>query len=415
MDDCSENITQVGADFGPEPKKPRTVSPSPNSKRALKNLCNNGNIKIIQESSKQSNLKYNNLIKEYLADTFNDESDDDLYFDDDKLQPTDEIFNVNELPSVEFENSAIMGKPKKKIASSLDSRIKRFRTQISDQKKYDLDLHIENWKNMVKQDNETYRTSWIHNFDSFDDQTRYMLVSWLCLVASENGFRRRTFHLAVHFLDTLCSHYASQSALSIDACEFQLLGTTMLYTAMKCEELIICPLAYLVDFLLPTQQAHLTELPYITAVVREMEIQLINNVSLIGTTAYDFLLLFHENLGLVMRASPSEAADALLKDLVVVDMVVSVARSLEFKNSVLAASIMWKNAMDIDVEILEIVTGVEKDELSECLEWLCRKCSFLDSCENSDISSLVSKGTLYQSAMVATEEEMFSMWSAETD
>ena len=62
---------------------------------------------------------------------------------------------------------------------------------------------------------------------------RIILLEWMCQVSSDYWLKRKTFHLALQFVDS----YFSRQTQHIFTEEFQLIGVTCLHMAAKMEEI----------------------------------------------------------------------------------------------------------------------------------------------------------------------------------
>jgi len=62
---------------------------------------------------------------------------------------------------------------------------------------------------------------------------RLILLDWMCQVSSDYCLKRKTFHLAIHFVDA----YLVLCGETLQTCQFQLIGITCLHIASKIEEI----------------------------------------------------------------------------------------------------------------------------------------------------------------------------------
>lgn len=62
---------------------------------------------------------------------------------------------------------------------------------------------------------------------------RIILYEWMCQVSSDYCLKRRTFHIAIQFVDA----YLARHKEHIYTDEFQLIGVTCLHIAAKIEEI----------------------------------------------------------------------------------------------------------------------------------------------------------------------------------
>ncbi|KAJ3054703.1 hypothetical protein HK097_001046 [Rhizophlyctis rosea] len=211
----------------------------------------------------------------------------------------------------------------------------------------DIGIVFEQWE--CDDERETFimkhrRGDWLLMHPRLNQQYRWILINWMNDVANEHRLQRRTFHIAVNYLDI----YMSKSS-DIQQDTFQLLGAAMLFIAAKMELLdwdVAIPNAN--DYLLRYfQQAALYQ--------KVLEIQAGLEADPRATQR-------------IMRRQfhGQDFADAAQR----LDDAVTDYASVKFRNSVLAASVFHLTYGRSEETFTELITSYSITQLRDCIAWV---------------------------------------------
>ncbi|KAJ3120230.1 hypothetical protein HK098_004779 [Nowakowskiella sp. JEL0407] len=265
--------------------------------------------------------------------------------------------------------------------SSWNEIVDRFHEKFTDEYQRDeITMHLNFWRAKVKEEIAKceIRKEWLSRL-SFSHTTWYVLVEYLAKSCVDLGLRRRTFHLAVTLLQNFLSVLTNgtggaKKTIILD--EAQLLAAAVLFTCIKYEEQTPHAIDVIVTFY--HYKAHDPEYYYIREIVREMELELFERINVKTTTAYDFLLLYHQNEVLLLSdIKESESVlklevcnGDLLREICILDVLVGCGEFVTVAPSALAAIVLYCRANKTPGrtdENLCIITGYTRRNLLELL------------------------------------------------
>ncbi|KAH6599101.1 hypothetical protein BASA50_003243 [Batrachochytrium salamandrivorans] len=260
---------------------------------------------------------------------------------------------------------------------------------------------IDQWENELW--DEARICSKIRNLDAISQHSqlttdmRWLVTDWIREVAAQHKLSRKTFHMAVNFLD---GFIALHKNMPDD--DFQVLGATCLFIATKLEDCWPPTFRQLAAFTVsgitdPCEVNRVLDEALILA--EDIEASLLHNMkwdALIPTTI-DFLARYFQLAYFfwpqpVMTELPPFLQFALPKDDLscistrrfdamiyahaasIMDQAVCIQESLSFSNSIISAAAFWQTWPDKDTRLVvfETVTGYKKYHIDPCLDFLGR-------------------------------------------
>ncbi|KAJ3034967.1 hypothetical protein HDV00_004508 [Rhizophlyctis rosea] len=256
----------------------------------------------------------------------------------------------------------------------------------------DIDIVFEQWD--CDDERETVmmkhrRGDWLLKHPRLNQQYRWILINWMNDVANEHRLQRRTFHIAVNYLDI----YMSKSS-DIQQDTFQLLGAAMLFIAAKMEEAHPLVLDYLVEFVAEDDMDNCTRHHIIQQaknLVLKYEAKLLKwlDWDVAIPNANDYLLRYFQQAALYQRVldmqagkSPAQCEDAhhimrrqfhgqdFAEAAQRLDDAVTDYASVKFRNGVLAASVFHLTYGRGEEKFTELITSYSIAQLRDCIAWV---------------------------------------------
>ncbi|KAM4538785.1 G1/S-specific cyclin-E2-like [Odontesthes bonariensis] len=206
-------------------------------------------------------------------------------------------------------------------------------------------------KMVGEEQNNMHSTDFMQRHPRIQPKMRSILLDWLIEVSDAYSLHRQTFYLAQDYFDRFM---LTQS--NVEKNLLQLIGITCLFIASKMEEASPPKLAHMADVTAGT---------YYQEEILQMELIVLKALhwNLCPETTVSWLNLYFQTASV----SSSFPEDDYLLMIRLLDLCVLHINSLDFQHRVLAASVL---SHFIQLETVEKVSGLSKDELQPCVSWM---------------------------------------------
>jgi len=223
------------------------------------------------------------------------------------------------------------------------------------------------WEKMKRREREYHKEPfYLQRHPNLQVRMRSILLDWLIEVCEVYRLHRETFHLAAEFVDRYLS-----TERKIAKQRLQLIGVTSLFIAAKIEEIYppkLAEFAYVTDGACTVEEIVKQELLILQALKWKLSPVTSNSwVSTYLQILSNSSLRPQRNKSAPHFEFPKFPPNQLREVSQLIDLCLLDMKSLQFKNSIIAAASIYHMLPHIN---LKSVTGYSWNDLYDCIQWL---------------------------------------------